>query len=163
MCSCVTLEIQIIKWLYKSIIEVQKSIHNSFSSLIPSKIINKYLSYKNKYEFLYLNGLYDEARIILNKIDHEISYSYWAMSNYIRMERMQKGVNAAIKVHNEYWHANDNLIIKKFCNAAFYTSALDYSSDIKKKLYYKPENEYAKKLNNLVSTRYLIFECINIT
>ena len=129
--------------------------------LMHSKIINKYLSYKNKYEFLYLNGLYDEARIILNKIDHEISYSYWAMSNYIRMERMQKGVNAAIKVHNEYWHANDNLIIKKFCNAAFYTSALDYSSDIKKKLYYKPENEYAKKLNNLVSTRYFAFEGIN--
>lgn len=66
-----------------------------------------------------MNGLYDEARIILNKIDHEISYSYWAMSNYIRMERMQKGVNAAIKVHNEYWHANDNLIIKKFVMQLF--------------------------------------------
>ena len=122
--------------------------------------INLYIKYKTQVDSSFLKGDYDDARKMLKKINDEVSYSFWAIAYEIKMDRLQYGIQRSITTHNTYFHQNNCPIFQKFCNVAFHTSSLEYTTDIEKKVLFLGGEEYTY-INNIIITHFLAYKGIN--
>lgn len=125
-----------------------------------ASLINQYVGLKSEVEKNVVVGDYEKAVELINKINKEISYSYWAVSYRLKIERLQHGQQAAIDLHNKYYKKNENFWFRRFCAAAYYTSSFDYVTDLHKKLYTTSEAEYANTYNSVIQAHFLAYEGI---
>ena len=125
-----------------------------------SKDINLYLKYKAQVDSSFITGNYDDARKILNKINKDISYSFWAIAYEIKIDRLQYGVQKAIETHNKFFHRNNSAIFQKFCNAAFHTSSLEFTTDIEKKIFHKGTGDFSC-FNNILQAHFFAYKGVS--
>lgn len=125
------------------------------------ELLNKYIKYRDKIDSLVLTGKYKDAKELLNQVNNTISYSYWAASYEIKIERFLNGQSSAIELHNKLFYRNKNNLWGKFCNAAYYTSTKDYVTDFERKLCYNGDSPYYTRLNKIIKSHYLSFDGID--
>ena len=123
-----------------------------------SLLINQYIKQRREVDKLILLGKYEDAKKIISEIDNHISYSYWSCVYKIKIERLLNGVSAAIRLHNMYHGSVSNSAIKWFFNAAFFTSPIDYTDDIKDRLFYKDSDETSNYYNQILQSHFFGYD-----
>lgn len=117
-------------------------------------IINQYVELKNKVDCAVLKGDYAQARSLIEKINKDVSYSYWAACYMIKIERQDKGLQSCSNLYNKLFSEN-NTIVQHIYYCAFRSSSLDFLlEDVKRVLWPKSANE-SEFVNN-----YLISHCM---
>lgn len=89
------------------------------------RILNQFVRYQAQYENYLLLGNYDEAQLFLDKINEEISYSIWSLSNKIKLLRLKKEENEAFSFYNRECMGKKT-IINVFGHCALKTSSIEY-------------------------------------
>lgn len=103
-------------------------------------------------------GQYEKAKEKLKKIDEQISYSYWSKTYQIKIDRLYYGTQVAINTHNSIYNSNVFFLLRKYCNAAFYSSTLDYSNDAQEKVYFRGENDSIVAINNIIKSHCFAYD-----
>lgn len=101
-----------------------------------------------------VKGNYPLALETINSINTEISYSYWSSTYQIKIERLLKGVQSAIYLHNQLHNKDNGAWFKIFCNAAIYTSNFDYTGELQEKLFCKESDDFSLTFNNILKTHF---------
>ena len=122
--------------------------------------INQYVGLKSEIEKNFILGDYEKAKDLIIKVNKEISYSYWAVSYLLKIERLKYGQQAAIDLHNKFYKTNENFWFRRFCTAAYYTCSFDYVTDLHKRLYTTSDAEYANTYNSIIQAHFLAYEGI---
>ena len=124
-----------------------------------SSILKDYIIRKRRVDELFFVGDYENALIEIHNINREISYSYWASSYEIMIERLTNGKSSAISLHNNLYNKNNSFWFGKFCNAAYYTSSLEVTSKESQDLVYvKEDNTNAKIINQIIKDHFYGFD-----
>ena len=89
--------------------------------------LNLLVKLQNKFEICFLHSDYKECYSILDEIDNNVSYSYWAADLRIKLDRIAKGLNEATRTYNDYFRKNGK--IQSLCYWSFKTSAIDVPFD----------------------------------
>ena len=117
-------------------------------------IINQYVELKYQADCAVLKGDYAQARAFIEKINKTVSYSYWAACYLIKIERLDKGLQACSNLYNKLFSEN-NSIVQHLYYCAFRSSSLDFLlEDVKRALWPKTANG-SELVNN-----YLISHCM---
>lgn len=117
-------------------------------------IINQYVALKRQVDCAVLKGDYSNARKLLDKINREISYSYWAATYLIKIERLDKGLSACSNLYNRLF-ADNTTVVRYIYYCAFRSSSLDFLlEDVKRVLWPKDEND-----SDFIN-KYLISHCM---
>ncbi len=124
------------------------------------KDINSYIEKRFNIDRLVLSGEYEKANLLIDSINKEISYSYWAAAYRIKIDRIHKGNKTAVETHNNIFYKNDHYLFRKYCNAAYYTSSLDFSEEIYDKVYFSEDDDFLKKINIIIKSHFFAFEGI---
>lgn len=111
-------------------------------------IINQYVKESIEVDRAMLKGDYEKARFKIKAIEKIAGASFWAAMYNIKIERLERGLNACIKLHNDYYRKSQQMV-KWMMNAAFRSSSLDYS-DPTVDLLANPENTDGEKAFNEV-------------
>ena len=112
-------------------------------------IINKYVDTSLDVDKAMLWGNYEEARSKLKEIEKFAGASFWSAMYDIKIERLFKGLNASIKLHNEYYSKSQQMV-KWMMNAAFRSSSLDYSDPTTDLLVNPEDSDGAKSFNGVM-------------
>ena len=117
-------------------------------------IINQYVALKRQVDCAVLKGDYAQARSLIEKINKNISYSYWAACYLIKIERLENGLTSCSNLYNRLFSEN-NTIVQYIYYCAFRSSSLDFLlEDLKRVLWPKTTND-----SDLVNN-YLISHCM---
>ena len=119
-----------------------------------AEIINRYVEYKRDIDKYVLLGNYKKARELIEVVNKELSYSYWAATYQIKIERLENGLDACTKLYNRLFQENKT-VVQYVYYCAYRSSSLDFIlDDVKRALV--PENvQHATLINN-----YLISHCM---
>lgn len=99
------------------------------ASFIISKhaaIVNQYVAKSIEIDREMLKGNYSEVHLGIKEVEKTCGASYWAPMYDIKAERLEKGLNSCIKLHNEYYRKSQGMV-KWMINAAFKSSSLDFT------------------------------------
>lgn len=118
------------------------------------ELINKYVEYKRLVDCAVLTGDYDKARQFIKWINKNISYSYWAGSYMIKIERLDKGLTPCSKLYNKLFGEN-NTIVQCVYYCAFRSSSLDFLLDDVKRVLWPKESNDSEFINN-----YFVSHCM---
>ena len=119
-----------------------------------ASIINLYVDLKHQVDCAVLTGDYAQARKLIERINKEVSYSYWAATYLIKIERLDKGLTPCTNLYNRLFTENTT-IVQYLYYCAFRSSSLDFLiEDLKRVLWSKTANE-SELINN-----YLISHCM---
>lgn len=114
-------------------------------------LINQYVELKRQVDHAVLKGKYSQARSLLEKINTNVSYSYWAACYLIKIERLDKGLAPCSSLYNRLFSEN-NTIVQYIYYCAFRSSSLDFLlEDLKRVLWPKTSNGYELVNNYLIS------------
>lgn len=117
-------------------------------------IINRYVEYKRDIDRYVLLGNYKQARDIIEKVNKELSYSYWAATYQIKIERLENGLDACTKLYNRLFQENKT-IVQYVYYCAYRSSSLDFILDDVKRALVSDNVQQATLINN-----YLISHCM---
>mgnify|MGYP003312344834 CR=1 FL=1 len=94
--------------------------------------LNLFVQLQSEFEICLFKGDYDRCYAILDEINNQISYSYWAADIKIKLDRLVKGVSEASGTYNELHKQNKKL--HQLCYWSFKTSATDvpFNSDVER-------------------------------
>lgn len=119
-----------------------------------ASLINQYVEQKKRVDCAVLKGNYTQARLLIEKINNNISYSYWAACYLIKIERLDKGLTPCSNLYNKLFSEN-NTIVQYLYYSAFRSSSLDFLlEDVKRILWPNTAND-CEFVNN-----YLISHCM---
>lgn len=116
--------------------------------------INQYVELKKQVDCAVLKGNYSQARNLLEKINKNISYSYWAACYLIKIERLDKGLTPCSNLYNRLFSEN-NTIVQYIYYCAFRSSSLDFLLEDLKRVFWPKANNDSELINN-----YLISHCM---
>lgn len=117
-------------------------------------IINQFVEQKRLVDCAVLKGNYTQARMLIENINKNISYSYWAACYLIKIERLDKGLTPCTNLYNRLFSEN-NTIVQFLYYCAFRSSSLDFLlEDLKRILWPNTAND-SELVNN-----YLISHCM---
>lgn len=111
--------------------------------------INNYIAYKAEVEKDILTGQYAQARLLIDTINQEISYSYWAATSLIKITRLEKGLNECTDFYNNLCE-KDNGITRQIYYCAYKSSSLDFIVEDLKKILVPEGKEYTDFVNNFL-------------
>lgn len=119
-----------------------------------ASLINQYVPLKREVDCAVLAGDYDKARKLIDSINTKLSYSYWAATYQIKIERLDKGLTACSNLYNKLFRENDT-VVQYIYYCAFKSSALDFLMEDVKRVLWSPKNPDAEFVNN-----FLISHCM---
>ena len=119
-----------------------------------ANLINQYVPLKREIDSAVLIGDYDKARKLIDAVNQNLSYSYWATCYQIKIERLDKGLTACSNLYNKLFREN-NTIAQYIYYCAFKSSALDFLIEDVKRVLWSPKNPDSEFVNN-----YLISHCM---
>ena len=107
--------------------------------------LNLFVELFYEYEKSLLSGKYEDCKKILNKINTQVSYSYWGTDSEIKLCRMFEHLTQATKVYNKLFKENRRL--SSLCFWSFKTSAVDvpFDTDVNH-LLRRMQDQYAKEV-----------------
>ena len=117
-------------------------------------LINQYVPLKREVDCAVLAGDYDKARELIDSINTKLSYSYWAATYQIKIERLDKGLTACSNLYNKLFREN-NTVAQYIYYCAFKSSALDFLIEDVKRVLWSSKNPEAEFVNN-----FLISHCM---
>lgn len=94
--------------------------------------LNLFIQLQSEFEICLLKSDYDQCYEILDKINNNISYSFWAADIKIKLDRLVKGLSEASGTYNELHRQNKKL--HQLCYWSFKTSATDvpFNSEVER-------------------------------
>ncbi|SEA55012.1 hypothetical protein SAMN05216462_1754 [Xylanibacter ruminicola] len=114
-------------------------------------LINQYVELKYQADCAVLRGDYVQARTFIEKINKTVSYSYWAACYLIKIERLDKGLQACSNLYNRLFSEN-HTIVQSLIYCAFRSSSLDFLlEDVKRVLWPKSAADSELVNNYLIS------------
>lgn len=117
-------------------------------------VLNQYVALKKRVDCAVLKGEYSEARNLIEKINKDVSYSYWAATYLIKIERLEKGLSACSNLYNRLF-ADNTTVVRYIYYCAFRSSSIDFLlEDVKRVLWAKDEND-----SDFIN-KYLISHCM---
>lgn len=107
-------------------------------------ILNLFVELLRQFEKSLLLGQYEKCKEIIDRINNEVSYSYWGADIEIKLSRLTKGITGATATYNKLF--SDNVKLSSLCNLSFKTSAIDvpFDSDVEQCLKRMPD-QYSKE------------------
>ena len=145
--------------IYNNSIQPRRSIKDYIGLLVyvvkkNASLINQYIPMRQAVDSAVLVGDYTKARKLIDTINKELSYSYWAATYLIKIERLDKGLNACSNLYNELYMENKT-IVQYFYYCAFRSSSLDFLLDDVKRVLWPEKTPDAEFVNN-----FLISHCM---
>lgn len=145
--------------LYGSSIQPRRAVKDYIGVLVyvikrNASLIKQYVPLKRKVDCAVLAGDYDRARKLIDTINTKLSYSYWAATYQIKIERLEKGLTACSNLYNKLFREN-NTIVQYIYYCAFKSSALDFLIEDVKRVLWSPKNPDSEFVNN-----FLISHCM---
>ena len=145
--------------LYGSSIQPRRAVKEYIGVLVyvikrNASLISQYVPLKREVDCAVLAGDYDKARRLIDSINTKLSYSYWAATYQIKIERLDKGLTACSNLYNKLFMEN-NTIAQYIYYCAFKSSALDFLIEDVKRVLWSPKNPGAEFVNN-----FLISHCM---
>lgn len=119
--------------------------------------LSKYLSYKNEYEKFLVNGMYAEARIILNKIQNEVCLSVWGISQLFLLTELELGIKDHKELLSELSQKNMDKLITFILEFLSFKAEINNSYDSFK---YKVNKKFPSKRTSFQTSllkEYLLF------
>jgi hypothetical protein len=107
-------------------------------------VLNLFVELLGQFEESLLLGQYEKCKEIIDRINNEVSYSYWGADIEIKLSRLTKGITGATATYNKLF--SDNAKLSSLCNLSFKTSAIDvpFDSDVEQCLKRMPD-QYSKE------------------
>ena len=138
--------------IYSNSIQPRRAIKDYVGVLVyvikrNANLINRYLTLKADIDKAVLTGNYDIARKLIEKTNKNISYSYWAATYLIKIERLDKGLNSCTSLYNRLFLEN-NTIVQCLYYCAFRSSSLDFLIDDVKRVLWSEKTPDAEFVNN---------------
>lgn len=119
-----------------------------------ASVINQYVELRKKVDCAVLKGNYVQARNLIEIINKKVSYSYWAASYLIKIERLEKGLTSCSNLYNKLFSEN-NSIVQYIYYCAFRSSSLDFLLEDLKRVLWPKDSDDSELINN-----YLISHCM---
>lgn len=120
--------------------------------------LNRFIMDRERVDRCVLLGSYDDAKKLLKEIDSTYGASCWSVTYQIKIERLVGGVKKAIDLHNKFYYSNNYFLFRRYCNAAFFLGAMDFSSDVKKKVCFPDDDETFDYFNRIIRSHCFAFD-----
>lgn len=110
-------------------------------------LINQYVELKRQADYAVLKGDYAQARTLIEKVNKTVCYSYWAACYLIKIERLDKGLQACSNLYNRLFSEN-HTVVQYLYYCAFRSSSLDFLLEDVKRVLWPKTNTDSELVNN---------------